>query len=192
LTTTFNCPTCGAPLDYGGNGDTLRCPYCNNSVIVPQELRQSAYAAGGPKPSVPAATQALAAAPGDSAVPAEVEAQVRRLLQANQKIEAIKLYRQFTSVGLKEAKDAVEAMGEPGGQSQGKKKKRSFKETLVVIAVGLFFIGLGSIFPIVFIPMGIDSWQNGEIGGAIAAFFGAAVWLLVWGGIGVFIMFGLG
>lgn len=39
---TFNCPKCGAPLDYAGVGDTTRCPFCNNSVIVPAELRQAA------------------------------------------------------------------------------------------------------------------------------------------------------
>jgi ribosomal protein L7/L12 len=35
---------------------------------------------------------------------------IRQLVAANQKIEAIKLYRERTNVGLKEAKDAVEAM----------------------------------------------------------------------------------
>ena len=34
--------------------------------------------------------------------------EVRRLLQDGQKIEAIKLFREITGVGLKEAKDAVE------------------------------------------------------------------------------------
>ena len=39
---TFNCPNCGAPLDYKETGElTLRCPFCNNSVIVPEELRTS-------------------------------------------------------------------------------------------------------------------------------------------------------
>jgi outer membrane protein assembly factor BamB len=36
----FDCPSCGAPLDYDGGTDyTIRCPFCNNSVIVPEELR---------------------------------------------------------------------------------------------------------------------------------------------------------
>jgi outer membrane protein assembly factor BamB/uncharacterized Zn finger protein (UPF0148 family) len=35
----FNCPNCGAPLDYTGTGATLRCPYCDTSVMVPAELR---------------------------------------------------------------------------------------------------------------------------------------------------------
>ena len=37
-------------------------------------------------------------------------AEVVQLLRASQKIEAIKLYRQVSDAGLKEAKDAVEAM----------------------------------------------------------------------------------
>ncbi len=37
---TFKCPNCGAPLDYDGSGTpTVRCQYCNNSVMVPDELR---------------------------------------------------------------------------------------------------------------------------------------------------------
>lgn len=37
---TFNCPTCGAPLDYdGGPETTIHCPFCNGSVVVPEELR---------------------------------------------------------------------------------------------------------------------------------------------------------
>ena len=40
----------------------------------------------------------------------ELEAEVRELYRAGQKIQAIKLYRENTGVGLKEAKDAVEAL----------------------------------------------------------------------------------
>jgi len=40
MSTKFDCPSCGAPLDYDGGPDyTIRCPFCNNSVIVPEELR---------------------------------------------------------------------------------------------------------------------------------------------------------
>jgi DNA-binding beta-propeller fold protein YncE/DNA-directed RNA polymerase subunit RPC12/RpoP len=35
----FNCPNCGAPLDYEGNDPIIRCPYCKTSVIVPENLR---------------------------------------------------------------------------------------------------------------------------------------------------------
>jgi ribosomal protein L7/L12 len=40
----------------------------------------------------------------------EKDEELRRLLQSGKKIEAIKNYREFYQVGLKEAKDAVEAV----------------------------------------------------------------------------------
>ena len=51
---------------------------------------------GGPAPAVPAASNA--------------EAHIRALIQAGKKIQAIKAYREVTGQGLKESKDAVEAM----------------------------------------------------------------------------------
>ena len=42
--------------------------------------------------------------------PPEVLAKLREHLKAGRKIEAIKAYREATDVGLKEAKDAVEAL----------------------------------------------------------------------------------
>lgn len=37
---SFTCPNCGAALDSPGDDTTtLKCPYCNTSVIVPEELR---------------------------------------------------------------------------------------------------------------------------------------------------------
>lgn len=40
---SFECPKCGAPLSYNAAeqnyAETIACPYCNNSVIVPEQLR---------------------------------------------------------------------------------------------------------------------------------------------------------
>lgn len=44
------------------------------------------------------------------ALPAETEAQVRALIAAGRKIDAIKLARDATGMGLKESKDLVETM----------------------------------------------------------------------------------
>ena len=59
---TFDCPNCGAPLDYEDNGElTIRCPFCRNSVIVPEEERSTA-----PLPtSRPVETQPSQAEPVD-------------------------------------------------------------------------------------------------------------------------------
>jgi ribosomal protein L7/L12 len=56
----------------------------------------------------PEATQAPA--PGE----APGQAEIFDLLSRGQKIQAIKLYRQRTGAGLKDAKDAVEAMERRG------------------------------------------------------------------------------
>jgi len=92
LPNTFSCPTCGAPLTYkDGDNATITCPFCRNSVIVPAELRQ-----GQPEGVAHIRLD-------ETLLP-----QIRALLASNQKIEAIKLVRQHTSLGLKEAKDAVD------------------------------------------------------------------------------------
>jgi ribosomal protein L7/L12 len=89
------------------------------ALIALSVARGNARAASGPRPNVlsslaiggvdgetgPRAFSAFDGAAGDGAASAVLAA-----LSAGKKIEAIKLYRQRTGVGLKEAKDAVEAM----------------------------------------------------------------------------------
>src|SRR5215213_1298185 len=41
---TFNCPSCSGPLHYDGGSVTVRCQFCHNSIIVPEELRQPSVA----------------------------------------------------------------------------------------------------------------------------------------------------
>jgi len=53
------------------------------------------------------------------------------------------------------------------------------------IGGGFFLIAIASIFPIVFIPMGLSSLQEHEMDAATSAFIAAAVWVLVWGGFGI-------
>ena len=53
----------------------------------------------------------------DDIRPDSLEGQVLVLMQGQKKIEAIKLYRQQTGVGLKEAKDAVESLAAKYGIS---------------------------------------------------------------------------
>jgi hypothetical protein len=56
-------------------------------------------------------------------LPGSADAQVRALLQERRKIEAIKVCRESTGLGLKEAKERVEAiereMGLPGRSTPG-------------------------------------------------------------------------
>lgn len=67
-TKSFKCPSCGAPLEYEDLGaPTVRCPFCSNSVMVPEELRQA-----GRSPR--ASTSPTQAQPTD---PAQVRAAIR-------------------------------------------------------------------------------------------------------------------
>lgn len=179
MAATFNCPMCSAPLDYDGSGEIVRCPYCGNSVIVPSELR-------------PVKSPALAQVETSERafITEEQMAEIKLLIRDGQKIEAIKRCRQTTTAGLKEAKDFVEALqaGDPSLQLKGSAANKKGSKT-GAIAAGLFFIAIASIFPLVFIPLGIESWQAREFIAAVLSFLGAAVWALIWGGIGWLILF---
>jgi ribosomal protein L7/L12/DNA-directed RNA polymerase subunit RPC12/RpoP len=96
----FQCPSCGASLDYeNSRALTMRCPYCNSSVIVPESLRLAAGLDG-----ISGLESVL-----DSTHTAQL-AEVARLVHAGKKLEAIKLFRESFQSGLKESKDAVEQM----------------------------------------------------------------------------------
>lgn len=93
----FQCPNCRASLELrDASAVTVRCQYCSTTVIVPPELRQHTaqdqytFAASSPQ--------------------AARLAEIAELTQRGRKIEAIKLFRETFSVGLKEAKEAVERM----------------------------------------------------------------------------------
>jgi len=45
MTDTFNCPRCGAGLDYRGSGRTMECSYCGTKLDVPEEFWGAAEAA---------------------------------------------------------------------------------------------------------------------------------------------------
>lgn len=39
---TLNCPNCGAPLDYHGEDESIRCPFCGSSVVLQEDFRAEA------------------------------------------------------------------------------------------------------------------------------------------------------
>jgi DNA-directed RNA polymerase subunit RPC12/RpoP len=41
MSMTFNCPNCGAQLEYQGESSSLVCQYCGNSVVVPADLQEA-------------------------------------------------------------------------------------------------------------------------------------------------------
>ncbi len=84
--TSLNCPTCGAPLDYTGASAVIRCKFCGNVSLLPGVL------------------------PSRVAAPAAVLDEIRHLAVNGNLIDAIKKYRQVYGAGLREAKEAVEAL----------------------------------------------------------------------------------
>ncbi len=97
------CPACGAPLDPQPGEVTLKCGYCGNSVALPRSL-QAPVSHGDFAASFTGFD--LHSVAGQAA---RIK-QVVDLVHAGNKIEAIKVYREITGVGLKESKDAVEAI----------------------------------------------------------------------------------
>jgi len=85
-------------------------------------------------------------------------AEVMQLLRAGEKIEAIKLYRQIFDVGLKEAKDAVEAMDvglvQPVSGVQTRRAARSTGCTTIavglLVAIGIVGFVLAMVFGLPF------------------------------------------
>lgn len=99
--TSFNCPSCSASLNYDGRSETIRCDYCDSTIIVPDSLKSSSARQGVLGDEVPEMGNSVH--------------DILILLQNGRKIEAIKLYRETFGVGLKEAKEAVELLehGQP-------------------------------------------------------------------------------
>lgn len=94
----FRCPSCSAPLEFEGK-TIQKCRFCQSSVIVPSEMFD--------KSSANIFDDAFAL--GNKAAKL---AEINREIQAGNKINAIKLFRETFGGGLKEAKDAVEALEE--------------------------------------------------------------------------------
>lgn len=99
---------CAAPLEYDGTAVTVRCTYCTNTVIVPDEWRQPEPA---PVPYHAAGGGNILDKLGQAFRLTEVVA----LVKGGNKIEAIKVYREITGSSLLDAKNAVERLerGEP-------------------------------------------------------------------------------
>lgn len=108
---TFNCPNCGAPLDYRGNDPIIRCPYCNSSVIVPENLRARPQFSSRPDNFTLSGRGDL----GGLVSQARRINEVKELAQAGEMEKAVDLYREITGVDELSARQAVGnlSMGQP-------------------------------------------------------------------------------
>ena len=94
--------------DHNNPAGIDRCQNCGTWI----EQAVPSVSAGQGQESGPASGEAV---PDSNSL----EGQVLALMQGQQKIKAIKVYREKTGVGLKQAKDAVEALAAKHGISQG-------------------------------------------------------------------------
>lgn len=85
-------------------GLVKKCPYCGGSIPL-SAAKCTACGAMLPNAPVPAS-----GAPADDQARSALNAEVLRVLNADGKIPAIKLIRERTGYGLKEAKDYVEVL----------------------------------------------------------------------------------
>ena len=67
---TFQCPSCGSPVQVDGTQKEVKCAYCGTEVIVPEELRQ----APPPQPQPMQWNYGPASQPNDQAYPGMVTA----------------------------------------------------------------------------------------------------------------------
>jgi hypothetical protein len=120
---TFNCPTCGAPLETDGKETTIHCEYCGETVIVPQSLRTDNAPAPGAihfptqpdNASAPGAVQ-FPTQPGQPFQPGNFRgrmdpSQLRQMMiaiRAGQLEDAVRLFQGGTGVSESQARQTVE------------------------------------------------------------------------------------
>ena len=103
---TLNCPNCGAPLDYKGSDPIIRCPFCNSSVIVPDNLR------GQPSFSSQPHNFTLTGSGNMNALINQARRfkEVKEFAQAGKEEEAVRVYMEITGTSADVARSAVAAM----------------------------------------------------------------------------------
>lgn len=108
------CPTCGAPLDPQPQATTVKCNYCGNVTLLPQSLRS-------PLSHGDFATSSTGFDLNRMVGQATRMKEVVELVRQGNKIEAIKQFREFSGLGLRESREAVEAIaaGQPFALDMG-------------------------------------------------------------------------
>jgi hypothetical protein len=90
-----------------------KCPFCNHSN---RTVATQCEECGAPlRTTVSREPDSTPPVPTTAPEPGTIEAEILGLVQSNKKIQAIKLYRERSGVGLKEAKDFVEALAAKHG-----------------------------------------------------------------------------
>ena len=93
----LECPNCGAQVDFAGGTQTT-CSFCQSKLYLSSDGVKVSSVLNDLLEGKPATTAGVDVA------------RVDQLARAGKKIEAIKLLREQTGLGLKDAKEAVEAI----------------------------------------------------------------------------------
>jgi uncharacterized Zn finger protein (UPF0148 family) len=102
MSLTFHCPTCGAPLDPPARNEAImRCPFCQSSVIVPEEIRQQSR-----RSNTLSREQVLANLPGSS----QQMMEIIKLIKNGQKEDAVSMFRTAFNSSRTDAVATVEAI----------------------------------------------------------------------------------
>ena len=94
-----------------------KCPFCDHFNRT--GATQCEKCKAPLQTSIPNGADAVQAAPEPAPEPGSLEADILGLMQGRKKIEAVRLYRERAHVGLKEAKDFVEALAAKHGIDPG-------------------------------------------------------------------------
>ncbi|MBE7411966.1 MAG: 50S ribosomal protein L7/L12 [Leptospiraceae bacterium] len=110
----------------------------NLTLVQAADLVKAMETKFGISAAAPVAVAAVAAG-GGSAAAAEEEAQVSVILKAHgdKKIDVIKVVREITGLGLKEAKDLVEAGGKPVKENISKDEANDIKKKLEAVGASI-------------------------------------------------------
>lgn len=124
-TQELKCTSCGAALHYVPGQAVITCSHCGTEFAV-----EGGAAVAGPtlRPT------------GFGSDPPAYEAEVLALLRAGQKIQAIKVVRAHTGLGLREAKELVESLAAREGivvPAAGN------KACILIVAVLVFIVTTG-------------------------------------------------
>ena len=109
---TFNCPSCGAPLETDGNEATIHCEYCGESVIVPSELRTSSQNQQQPG-NIPMQPQ-QPVSPGN--IPGKLDVSlVRQMMMAirsGQTADAVRIFQNGTGTSPEMASQTIDTIAQ--------------------------------------------------------------------------------
>jgi ribosomal protein L7/L12 len=94
--TDMSCPNCGAPVDFAGSTRAI-CSFCKSELYLTDTGVKAASVLNDLLENQPV----LTGVDND---------RIQQLVREGKKIEAIKLVREQTDLGLKEARDAVEGI----------------------------------------------------------------------------------